>query len=273
MADQSASLPTDIDALHALIRAERSALASMIAARDAAFAERDQLAARNAKLEHILAEIRRAHFGRKSECISDDQLALALEDLEAALAKDEAKDEKADPALRVAGAHKRRTSRVLNFDHLPHEEVVIEPESMVCPCCGGALHIIGEDTSRRLDKVPAKIRVIATHRPKYACRPARMVWCRRPRPRASSRAGCRLKRSWPTSSYRSMPITSRSIASRRSWPGTTFPSSALPWRSGSGRARLGWRRSIITWVVASRALASCFPTRRRALGSIPDSAE
>ena len=65
MVDQSASLPTDIDALHALIREERSALASVMAARDAAFAERDQLAARNSKLEHILAEIRRAHFGRK----------------------------------------------------------------------------------------------------------------------------------------------------------------------------------------------------------------
>jgi transposase len=85
MVDQSEALPRDIDALHALIRAERSALASAMAARDAAFAERDQLAVRNAKLEHILAEIRRAHFGRKSERISDDQLALALEDLEAAL--------------------------------------------------------------------------------------------------------------------------------------------------------------------------------------------
>ena len=170
MVDQSEALPRDIEALHALIRAERSALASMIAARDAAFAERDQLAARNAKLEHILAEIRRAHFGRKSERISDDQLALALEDLEAALTKDEAKDEKADPALKVARAHKRRISRVLKFDHLPHEEVVIEPESKVCPCCGGALHVIGEDTSRRLDKIPAKIRVIVTRRPKYACR-------------------------------------------------------------------------------------------------------
>ena len=170
MVDQSEALPRDIEALHALIRAERSALASMIAARDAAFAERDQLAARNAKLEHILAEIRRAHFGRKSERISDDQLALALEDLETALTKDEAKDEKADPALKVARAHKRRTSRVLKFDHLPYEEVVIEPESKVCPCCGGALHVIGEDTSRRLDKIPAKIRVIVTRRPKYACR-------------------------------------------------------------------------------------------------------
>jgi transposase len=163
MIEQSTPLPTDIDALHALIRAERSALASLIT-------ERDELAARNDKLERILAEIRRAHFGRKSERISDDQLALALEDLEAALAKDEAKDEKADPALKLVRTHKRRASRVLKFDHLPHEEVVIEPESKICPCCGGALHVIGEDTSRRLDKIPAKIRLIVTRRPKYACR-------------------------------------------------------------------------------------------------------
>ena len=190
-------MPTDVDALHALIRAERSALASLIA-------ERDQLAVRNDKLERILAEIRRAHFGRKSERISEDQLALALEDLEAALAKDEAKDEKADPALKLVRTHKRRTSRVLKFDHLPHEEVVIEPENKNCPCCGGALHVIGEDTSRRLDKVPAKIRLIVTRRPKYACGRARMVWCKRPRRRASSRAGCRLKRSSPTSWCRSM---------------------------------------------------------------------
>jgi len=47
---------------------------------------------------------------------------------------------------------------------------VIEPESKACPCCGGELHVIGEDTSKRLDKVPAKVRVIVTRRPKYACR-------------------------------------------------------------------------------------------------------
>jgi transposase len=163
MVDPSAALPTDIEALHALIRAERSALASVLS-------ERDQLAVRNAKLERILAEIRRAHFGRKSERIDDDQLALALEDLEAALAKDEAKDEKADPALKLERTQKRRASRILKFDHLPHEEVVIEPESKICPCCGGALHVIGEDTSRRLDKIPAKVRLIVTRRLKYACR-------------------------------------------------------------------------------------------------------
>jgi hypothetical protein len=37
----------------------------VLAARNAAFAEHDQLAARNAKLERILAEIRRARIGRQ----------------------------------------------------------------------------------------------------------------------------------------------------------------------------------------------------------------
>src|ERR1700688_3856923 len=32
------------------------------------------------------------------------------------------------------------------------------------------MHVIGEETSERLDVVPAQFRVLATHRPKYACR-------------------------------------------------------------------------------------------------------
>jgi transposase len=47
---------------------------------------------------------------------------------------------------------------------------VIEPESKTCPCCGGELHVIGEDVSKRLDVVPAQYRVLETHRPKFACR-------------------------------------------------------------------------------------------------------
>jgi len=140
------------------------------ATRAAVVAERDNLAARNERLEAIIAEIRRAHFGRKSERITDDQLSLALEELEISLAKAEAEEEKADPALKTAATRKRRASRNETLDHLPHEEVVIEPENKACPCCGGELHVIGEDTSKRLDKVPAKVRVIVTRRPKYACR-------------------------------------------------------------------------------------------------------
>ena len=160
MTDLSDTLPNEMNALRALILAERAAHA----------AERDKLAARNERLEAIIAEIRRAHFGRKSERITDDQLSLALEELETLLAKAGTEDEKADPALKTGRTRKRRAGRNESLDHLPHEEVVIEPESKVCPCCGGELHVIGEDTSKRLDKVPAKVRVIVTKRPKYACR-------------------------------------------------------------------------------------------------------
>jgi hypothetical protein len=68
MVDQPETLPRDIDALHALIRAERSALASAMAARDAAFAERDQLAVRNAKLEYILARLRQLRHELGCQC-------------------------------------------------------------------------------------------------------------------------------------------------------------------------------------------------------------
>jgi transposase len=163
MIDVSDTLPDEIDALRALLITERANRAAIIA-------ERDKLVIRNARLEAIIAEIRRAHFGRKSERITDDQLSLALEELETSLAKAEAEDEKTDPALKATATRKRRASRDENLDHLPHEEVVIEPESKVCPCCGGELHVIGDDTSKRLDKVPAKVRVIVTRRPKYACR-------------------------------------------------------------------------------------------------------
>jgi hypothetical protein len=60
MMDASNALPNEIDALRALILAERAAHAVIIA-------ERDKLAIRNERLEAIIAEIRRAHFGRKSE--------------------------------------------------------------------------------------------------------------------------------------------------------------------------------------------------------------
>src|SRR6056297_704720 len=36
--------------------------------------------------------------------------------------------------------------------------------------CGCDRHVIGEDTSERLDIIPAQFRVIVTRRPKYACR-------------------------------------------------------------------------------------------------------
>jgi len=55
-------------------------------------------------------------------------------------------------------------------DHLPREDVAIDIDDRVCPCCGSALHVIGETVSEMLDFVPARLRVLRIRRPKYGCR-------------------------------------------------------------------------------------------------------
>ncbi len=48
--------------------------------------------------------------------------------------------------------------------------MVVDIDDHTCPCCGSALHRIGEDTGEWLDIVPAQFRVLVVRRPKYACR-------------------------------------------------------------------------------------------------------
>jgi transposase len=171
------NLPDDVEMLKALVLAahaentkigqERARLEhehSVLAA------EVDRLTARNERLDHIIAVLRRAQFGRRSERISEDQMALALEDVETAFGAEDAAAEKKSEIVKREGVAARRANRGHLPPHLPREETVIEPEAKACPCCGGQLHVIGEDRSERLDRIPAKLRVIVTRRPKYACR-------------------------------------------------------------------------------------------------------
>jgi transposase len=156
-------LPTDIEALHALLAAAR-------AERDAAIAERDQALLQNDRLRHLLRQLQRAQFGRRSEKLDPEQLLLALEDIEQAIAANEAADDKKDPAAARARSEKRRVNRGALPAHLPRVDVTIEPDDINCPCCRAPMHVIGEETSERLDVIPAQFQVIVTHRPKYACR-------------------------------------------------------------------------------------------------------
>jgi transposase len=148
--------------------------------RDAVLAMRAELAAertlrrrledQNERLRHFIRQLQRMQFGRRSETLDPDQLSLALEDLEQAVAEADAEAEKADPPLRRSRGCERRRSRGALPEHLPRIEVVIEPSTTVCPCCAGAMHVIGEDRSERLDIIPVRYQVIVTRRPKYACR-------------------------------------------------------------------------------------------------------
>jgi transposase len=157
------TLPDDVAALRALVL-------TAWAEREAERAENGRLADQNDRLRHLIRQLQRMQFGRRSEKLDPDQFNLALEDLEQAVAEVEAEQEKADPALRKTRSEKRRAGRGPLPERLPRVEIVVEPEDTACPCCGGAMHVIGEDRSQRLDVVPAQYQVIVTRRPKYACR-------------------------------------------------------------------------------------------------------
>ena len=182
VSENANQLPGDVAVLQAR-------LATALAERDAAIAERDQALSQNHRLQHLLAQLRRMQFGRRSEKLDADQLALAFEDVEQAIAAIEAADDKEHPVRAHERAKKRRTNRGALPAHLPRVHVTIEPEDTNCPCCHSPMHVIGEDAPERLDMIPAQYRVIVTHRPKYACRACQEAVVQAPAPERLIKGG------------------------------------------------------------------------------------
>ena len=182
MSETAPQLPTDIEALHALVAAAR-------AERDAAIAERDQALSQIDRLRHLLRQLQRTQFGRRSEKLDPEQLLLALEDIEQAIAGGEAREDKKNAVAAKARADKRRANRGALPAHLPRVDVTVEPEDTNCPCCKAPMHVIGEESSQRLDVVPAQFRVIVTHRPKYACRACEQAVVQAPAPERLIKGG------------------------------------------------------------------------------------
>lgn len=151
-----ADLPDDVDALRALVLEQAHELDILKVFR-----------AENERLQAIIDALMRHRFGRKSEQLDADQFELALEEVEAALSQAELARSKASKA---PGERPRKTNRGSLPAHLERIEQVVDVEDKACPCCGGALHQIGEDVAERLDVVPTTFRVLVTRRPRYGCR-------------------------------------------------------------------------------------------------------
>src|SRR5215210_418673 len=155
------ALPEDAGTLKAMLIAER---------------------AQNDRLRQIIKELQRHRFGRRAETLPHDQMLLGLEDVEQDKGADEAKIDAANPAERASRTAKRRRNRGSLPKHLPRIEMVVDIDDHACPCCGKALHRVGEDTGERLDIVPAQLRVLVVRRPKYACRACEDVMVQAPAP-------------------------------------------------------------------------------------------
>ena len=135
--------------------------------------QQGELHAENDKLRLLIQRLTRHQFGRRSEQLTPDQLQLALEALEQTIAANQAGQ---DAAATAAGLTPKprvdppgRNHGALPA-HLPRYEVMVDVEDRACPCCGHALHAIGELRTEQLDIVPSLLRVRVTRRPRYACR-------------------------------------------------------------------------------------------------------
>src|SRR3954462_7765385 len=126
MNSASEPLPNDVAALHVMLVAAWAERDAERAEKAQLAAECDQLAAQNDRLRHLIRQLQRLQFGRRSEKLDPDQLNLALEDVEQAIpdtpkrgmkddnrapAKPEAGREKPDRAFKRARVETRRASR------------------------------------------------------------------------------------------------------------------------------------------------------------------
>jgi transposase len=152
-----AALPDDVKTLHRMVSELAAALDS----------ERAEAQAEIDRLRRIVKVLQRSRFGRRSERIDDDQLQLGLEDLDADIARAETRHAEPSASHPNPGAAPRRPTLP---DHLPRQDVTLDIGASACPCCGGAVHEIGETISEMLDYVPARLRVLHIRRPKYGCR-------------------------------------------------------------------------------------------------------
>ena len=172
MASNADSLPTDLASAHAVIMATREALAAAEARASAGESEAKFRALLIEKLKYSIAKLRHDKFGQSAERGAIlDQLELSLADLEedAAQAEMTAQMAAAAAKIEVRSFQRRKPARRLLPEHLPRERIVY-PAPASCPCCGGALHKIGEDVTETLELIPRQWKVIQHVREKFSCR-------------------------------------------------------------------------------------------------------
>lgn len=160
MGEVTEGLPDSVDALRALVLQREAELRQ----RDAELEARD---AEIAQLREYLRLLRHQRFGRKSEKVHADQLAIFNEaERDEAAAREAEGDE-----VRIPAHTRRKGGRRPLPESLPVVELLhdLPEEQKVCAHDGSALVEIGRESSEQLEIIPAKLRRVRHVRPKYAC--------------------------------------------------------------------------------------------------------
>src|SRR5579872_3047434 len=169
------SLPDDVETLKAmLIAAQAACLEAQAKARNLE-AEARARALLIEQMKFTIAKLRHEQFGQSSERGAVlEQLELRLADMEedaseAEAAAQMAADAAAREKIEVQAFHRRKPARRPLPEQLPRERIVY-PGPSACPCCGGALHKLGEDVTETLELIPRQWKVIQHVREKFSCR-------------------------------------------------------------------------------------------------------
>ena len=155
------------------------------------------------KIESLLRELLDAKRGRKSERLSEEQLALFAAAWQARNPEAESpdttgKDDDGDDSGATPNAkpdqNKKRGGRQPLARHLQRERIVhdLADDEKHCPCCAKDLRLIGEETSERYEYIPASLRVIEDACLKYACDCTMRTAGKPPQPIEKSTAGASL---------------------------------------------------------------------------------
>src|SRR4051794_15782369 len=130
-----------------VITQQNATIAALQTERDTVYSKHQAAQAEIEKLRLLIRQLQRGQFGRRSERLDPDQLQLGLEDLEQTVAAAEAAQEEVAASNSTSRPLRSRRRNLGALPaHLPRVEVLVDVEDKACPCCGGALHAIGEDT-------------------------------------------------------------------------------------------------------------------------------
>lgn len=143
----SIELPSDIETLQRMVQ---------------------QLLEENADLASQLEWFKRHVFGRRSEKLDSNQLALFEELAQKLQDAQQAARSPTPPSDKGQSGHGRKALP----DHLPRERIEYHPaeDRRICPDCQEAMSPIGEEVTEELDYVPASLVVRQHVRFKYACK-------------------------------------------------------------------------------------------------------
>jgi transposase len=169
--DDDHDLPTDLGECQQLLLAAFRRAEELSRVLDATAASYEDLQATHQAAVDELDALKRWIYGRRTEKIVEGEGQGHLFDLQPTASIDPEAPAPKQPRLEVA-AHRRRRRRELDLAKLPHyrhEHDVSEADKQ-CSCCGRPKDRIGQDESRILEYVPAKLEVHVYVRPKYACR-------------------------------------------------------------------------------------------------------